>query len=389
MKNILVCSADFDYGVTGAFHFARFVLDINDMSAPYRIWLLTEDIVENSPQRKEILSGMLRKVEIKYPSFLYPFVHYFRNWAYYSAIRRFQKEQKVDAVIFNQAMFGVATRWFLSKKIKIMGIIHDDHSLLPNRQSLPTFKSYIYYRYFQRPLEILAIHSLDIVFANSEYIQRLILKKRKIPADRVVLLYQTVDVNAIKFVPNTWQYTEGALVKILFVKAGYVRGGLEELIQALGSMNKYGFELTVVGTTETSEAIIKSWVEPFSNIRLVIEGILPQNDISILMYNHHILCIPARKEALGLANVEGLAHGISVVSTNVGGIPEVLDKGNCGWLAEPNNPNSLAEALQNCINCPPTERAAKSLYGRQHVEKYFSKEVMLNNIIDILDKNIV
>jgi colanic acid/amylovoran biosynthesis glycosyltransferase len=385
MKNILVCSADFDYGVTGAFHFARFVLDINEMSDNYRIWLLTEDIVENAPQRKEILSGMMRKVDVKYPRFLYPFAHYFRNWAYYRAIRRFQKEQQVDAVFFNQALFSVAARWFLPKKIKIMGTIHDDHSLLPDRNSFPTFKNYLFYRYGQRPLEILAIHFMDVVLANSEYIKRLILEKRGVAPNRLVRLYQTVDVHKISFLPRNWQYKEESLIKILFVKAGYIRGGLEELICALGSMTKHPFELTVVGTTQDSTTIITSWVQPFSNISIQIRGILPPKEVSDLMYNHHVLCIPARKEALGLANIEGLAHGISVVSTRAGGIPEVLDNGNCGWLAEPNNPASLSAALQNCIECPPSERTQKSLYGRQFVEKHFSKEGMLNQIIDILD----
>ncbi len=388
MKKILVCSADFDYGVTGAFHFARFILDINDISDRYCVWLLTEDIVENSPQRKENSLKMVRKVDIKYPSFLRPFIHYFRNWAYYRAIRRFQKEQRVDAIIFNQAMFGVAARLFLSKNIKIMGIIHDDHSLLTSRQSLPNFKSYIFYRYFQRPLEILAIHSLDIVFANSKYIEELILEKRRIPKKRVLKLYQTVDVKAIAFVPQTWQYTEGATIEVLFVKAGYVRGGLEDLIKALGAIGNYHFQLTIVGTTQEAKAVIEEWAKPFQNLLLLLKGILPPNEVSNLMQTHHILCIPARKEALGLANVEGLAHGISVVTTRVGGIPEVLDNGQCGWLAEPNNPDSLADALRSCIESPQSERTTKSLYGRNYVEKYFSKEVMLDNIIDILNESI-
>ena len=105
-----------------------------------------------------------------------------------------------------------------------------------------------------------------------------------------------------------------------------------------------------------------------------------------MMYNHHVLCIPARHEALGLANVEGLAHGISVVSTHVGGVPEVLDKGNCGWLAEAENPVSLAEALKNCIEADPSVRMAKSRYGRQHVEQFFSKETMLQKCVALFDK---
>jgi hypothetical protein len=130
MKNIVVCSTIFDTSLVGGYHFPRQILELNNQSDKYRIWLLTEDLNENKGQRNENLETYIRKVHYKYPSFLFPFTHFIHNWAYYRAIRRFQKEKNIDAIIFSQACYGVLSRILLPKSIKMTGIIHDTDSLI-------------------------------------------------------------------------------------------------------------------------------------------------------------------------------------------------------------------------------------------------------------------
>ena len=74
---------------------------------------------------------------------------------------------------------------------------------------------------------------------------------------------------------------------------------------------------------------------------------------------------------------------ISVISTNIGGIPEVLDYGNNGWLSSKANPIQLSKTIYNCINSP-LERAIKSAQGRLFVESHFSHTKMIEKLISIL-----
>ena len=385
MKNILVCACDYDVGSSGAFHFSHFILELNNESTDYRVWLLTDDFVENAKPRNEKTVLYIRKVPFNYSPKLFPVFHFLRNWAYYKAIRRFQKENNVDAVLFSQAFFGVLSRLLLPRRIKIAGIIHDAHALESNRSSFFTYKAFIFNQLTQRPLEWLSNYLLDFTVANSKAIYDLILKKRRLLPERVSMIYQSIDIRKIEFRPPNWLYTEGSLIKILFIKSGFTRGGLPDLIQALGLLT-YKFQLTIVGPNISFKPQFEALSKDFTHISLNCVGHKNSDEVSEMMYNHHVLCIPARHEALGLTNVEGLAHGISVVSTHVGGVPEVLDKGNCGWLAEAENPVSLAEALKNCIEADPSVRKEKSRYGRQHVEQFFSKETMLQKCLDLFDK---
>jgi colanic acid/amylovoran biosynthesis glycosyltransferase len=411
MKNILVCSADYAIGATGAFHFARFIRDLNGQTDRYRVYLVTEDTADGTPHElPETDPSTLLKVKISYPPRLFFLGLFIRNWAYFRAIQRFRKENEVAAIVFNQAMMGVLSRWLLPRRIPI---IHDDSSLLPDRSAHKSVKAYWYQVLIQGSLEKLALRSLDVLLANSDYILNVVLTKYPSLKIKTQRLYQSIDVRKLPFSPKNWSSetlnsdlkndpnTEGGIstnrsssftihhspftIKVLFVKLGYVRGGLEDLVAALGLLKDNEFELTVVGTIPSSFPIIESWTNPFSNIKLQLLGLKNQQEVSELMQKHHILCIPARREALGLANVEGLAHGISVVSTTAGGIPEVLDFGKCGWLAAPKNPISLAEALKNCIESTPSVKIAKSQHGRAYVEQYFSKEAMLKDMLNLFE----
>lgn len=387
MKNILICAADYDIGTSGAYHFSHFIIELNNVpNSPYQIWLLTEDLNKKRGQRNEKTMKYIQKIPFDYSRFLFPFFIYLRNWAYYRAIRIFQKENKIDTVIFSQAFYGVLARLLLPRNIKIAGIIHDAISLSPNPSSHFSRKSFWFLQLTQRPLEVLANHLQDFTIANSIYIQQLILAKRRLPIQRVQMIYQSIDIESIKFQPIEWSpFKEDRIMKILFVKSGFVGGGLEDLIQALGTL-PYLFQLTIVGPPPVVHPIIVKWAVEFGNVCLSFKGHLSQSEILEAMLKHHILCVPSRQEALGLANIEGLACGISVVSTTAGGIIEVLDNGRCGWLAEPQNPKSLAQALLKCIEAAPSVRLEKSLMGRQHVEKLFSKEIMLEKFLGLFEK---
>ena len=203
------------------------------------------------------------KLTVKIPLSLTRFGHLFRNVAYFRAVRRLQKVEKFDLIVFNQALFGVVSRWFLPKKLKTIGFIWDDHSLLPTWNTHPTRGSYFYYRFLQRPLELAAIHQLDKLLTCSDYINNLIIEKCSITPSKITTIRQLLEIKNVGFRPRAWQ-ANGRQVKVLFVKLGYVRGGLEDLIRALGLLSNYQFELTIIGPfSKVAHAEISHWAASF------------------------------------------------------------------------------------------------------------------------------
>ncbi len=62
-----------------------------------------------------------------------------------------------------------------------------------------------------------------------------------------------------------------------------------------------------------------------------------------------ISVLPSFSEGFGRTNLEAMALSKPVVSTNIGGIPEVVEDGLSGFLIPPNDPSKLAQKLMELI----------------------------------------
>lgn len=78
--------------------------------------------------------------------------------------------------------------------------------------------------------------------------------------------------------------------------------------------------------------------------RVVFQGHV--SDSAVIWRTNHLLIIPSRIESGPMVLVEAMLSGRPVVSTNVGLVPDWLEEGATGFLAEASLPESLAGALE-------------------------------------------
>lgn len=88
-----------------------------------------------------------------------------------------------------------------------------------------------------------------------------------------------------------------------------------------------------------------------------------------------LFIMPSRAEGLGSAAINAMAHGLAVVATRVGGLPELIEEGRTGWLVPPDSPEALAEAIVAALS----DRARLTRYGAKAREqaRQFSVAIML------------
>lgn len=84
--------------------------------------------------------------------------------------------------------------------------------------------------------------------------------------------------------------------------------------------------------------------------RVSIEG--PNARIHEVFAALDILVFPSLSEGLPLVILEAMAAGLPIVSTKVGGVPEVAPEGEVAWFCTPGRPASLAEAMYQAATCP-------------------------------------
>jgi glycosyltransferase involved in cell wall biosynthesis len=94
-----------------------------------------------------------------------------------------------------------------------------------------------------------------------------------------------------------------------------------------------------------------------------------RTDISRLMASVDLLAHPTQMEGFGLSLVEALAAGAQVVSTNVEGIPEVME-GTSSILVSPDDETAMREAILTTLKRPEKELIEAIERGRRVAEKY-------------------
>jgi phosphatidylinositol glycan class A protein len=91
--------------------------------------------------------------------------------------------------------------------------------------------------------------------------------------------------------------------------------------------------------------------------RVEILGMVPQGEVQNVLNRGHVFINTSITEAFCIAVLEAVACGLKVVSTNVGGIPEILPK-DMVLLCDPKSKDLLAkleEAVADYKNFSPSE----------------------------------
>ena len=95
-------------------------------------------------------------------------------------------------------------------------------------------------------------------------------------------------------------------------------------------------------------------------------------DIFVFPTYYHNECFP-------LVILEAMEQGVPVISTNEGGIPDIIDNGNSGYTVEKNNPSSLASAIERLLKepelCKSMGQAGRKLFEEKFTEELFEKRL--------------
>jgi len=90
-------------------------------------------------------------------------------------------------------------------------------------------------------------------------------------------------------------------------------------------------------------------------------GALPASELSRLYQESSVFLLAPQQEGLqfegfGLVFLEAGAYGLPVVATRTGGVPEAVQDGTTGLLAEPDDSEGLARALLRLLTEPDLAR---------------------------------
>jgi glycosyltransferase involved in cell wall biosynthesis len=143
-----------------------------------------------------------------------------------------------------------------------------------------------------------------------------------------------------------------ATIALLAVGAVVPRKGYDVLIAALAELDDLPWRLTIAGDCTrdpaTADRLERDIADRCLSDRVIVAGAVSDERLEALYAGADLFVLPSRFEGYGMGFAEAIAHGLPVIGTTAGAIPDTVPAG-AGLLVPPDDVPALAAALRRLI----------------------------------------
>ena len=217
----------------------------------------------------------------------------------------------------------------------------------------------------------MALDKADLILFNSQWAADCTLKNYKVPSSKVsvVPFGANIDTNRdrteIKRIISNRKRT---CCELLFVGVEWERKGGDVAIQIAGELNRRGIptKLHIVGVK--SPRTLPDYCLEYDFISKASEH--GKDLINSLFARSHFFILPSRAEMCAVVFAEAASFGLPVLTTNVGGIPTVIQNGKNGQMFELDaNINSYADYIEEIFVSPNRYNAFAESSFEEYLER--------------------
>jgi glycosyltransferase involved in cell wall biosynthesis len=141
--------------------------------------------------------------------------------------------------------------------------------------------------------------------------------------------------------------------KIICVANLIPRKHVQTLIAALAALPRQDWQLTVAGSLNMDTRYvggIRRQIEADGlNTRISLLGTVSDQDLAVLLPQHHLLAVPSSYEGFGIVYLEGMHFGLPAIAGTNGAAREIITHGKNGFLVPPGDSEALAHHIDLLI----------------------------------------
>lgn len=183
------------------------------------------------------------------------------------------------------------------------------------------------------------------------------------------------------------RYAKKHLTKVRFVLIGFfedIKGQdiLLKAVEALPHETKDRIEVLLVGHDATLYA--QELKEKYRNLHEVqYMGSVDREKIHEILRHADILVCPSRQDSMPTVAAEAMMHRVPCIVSDATGTAEYIEDGRNGFVFHSENTEELALKMRWCVeHCDELPKI--SIEARKIYEKYFSKEIFEQNLLEIV-----
>ena len=231
------------------------------------------------------------------------------------------------------------------------------------------------------------VDAARIIVTVTDYAARFLRERFPNRADRIYRVYN--GLNLSEFGRTDFSFTPPLIVAVgrLIAKKGFA-----DLIRACGLLAEGGkpFQCEIVGEGPL-ENELRAQIEQLDlQNRVALSGAKPQREVRRRLAAASVFVLPSVVDSAGGIDnlptviMEAMATALPVISTDIGGIPEMVVENETGFLVRPGDTGALARAVEKMID----DRQLAQRLGRggyERAQHLFSIETNVRDLSALIN----
>jgi glycosyltransferase involved in cell wall biosynthesis len=237
-------------------------------------------------------------------------------------------------------------------------------------------------------MEKYTIQQCDLVISPCRATADAVKKAMNIKNFPLIYINNAIDIDLFK--PRT-NPKESKQILIGYVGKLRKAKGTDTLLEAFSNLaRKYDhITLHLIGKQDYikeykanyGEFLIKDFPKIIKD-KITFTDLIPRKELVKYYQEFDLFVFPTRHDNLPNSVVEAMACGIPVISTKIGGIPELIGDNSPNILVNSENVQELEEAMEKMI-ITDTLRQEAGLYNRRRIVENCSREKIITSYINL------
>jgi glycosyltransferase involved in cell wall biosynthesis len=217
-----------------------------------------------------------------------------------------------------------------------------------------------------------ALRTADVCAPPSRYGGDLIRRAYQLPVERIHPVHNGVPK---EFLEHEWRPGSSRDLRPALFFGRFTRSkGPDVLLRALRELGEEAPPVRLVGRGPYRATIARMREELGLMRKVELREWASHDELGRLMAESSMVILPSREENFALAGLAAMAVGAPLITTAVGGIPELVEHGENGVLCPAGDVTMLADAIGQ-LRARPEHAAALGARARRRVRDHFTWDI--------------
>jgi glycosyltransferase involved in cell wall biosynthesis len=255
-------------------------------------------------------------------------------------------------------------------------------------------KFMVSFNWFLRIFEERMLERSNKIIAVSDFTRRELKQYYKVKQDKIRVIHNGVDTSKFQPAGDKRKAKEELGfnpddVAVLSVGRLYARKGLFTLIESMPAVvrrfPRVKFIISGKGQSNEMKKLVSHATRLGVRDHIVFTGYFPDRKLPRLYQAADVFAFSTFYENLPFAVLEALSTGLPVVTTRVGGIPEMIEDGKNGFLVQPFNSRELSDRVLYFLE-HPSAASEMAFLARKIIEERFDWRLIVKKVLKVYDE---